>query len=101
MTDDATKTHLLRFFEEETTAGAMTVLSFWIRTYGIPQARYGDRKNAFVLTREPTDEELLRRITKPEGRFEKACRKLGIEVIARRSNSLSLPLPDMDSSVGR
>jgi hypothetical protein len=37
------------FFEEETTAGAMTVLSCWIRRYGIPQALYCDKKNAFFF----------------------------------------------------
>ncbi|MDR3355798.1 MAG: hypothetical protein LBO04_01255 [Spirochaetaceae bacterium] len=31
MIDDATKTRLSRFFEEEPTAGAMTVLSYGIR----------------------------------------------------------------------
>ena len=38
MIDDATHVRYARFFEEETTAGAMTVLSYWIRKYGIPQA---------------------------------------------------------------
>ena len=50
MIDDATNTRLSRFFEEETIAGAMTVFSCWIRAYGIPEALYCDRKNAFVLT---------------------------------------------------
>jgi hypothetical protein len=82
MTGDAAKTRCSRFFEEEMAAGAMTVLSCWVRTYGIPQALYCDRKNAFVLTREPADAELLRGITKPKSRFGKACGKLGVEVIA-------------------
>jgi hypothetical protein len=38
MVDDATGTTLSMWFEEETSATAMTVLSCWIRKYGIPQA---------------------------------------------------------------
>ncbi|GHV21411.1 transposase [Spirochaetia bacterium] len=85
MIDDATNTRISQFFEEETTAGAMEVLSLWIGKYGIPQALYCDKKNAFVLTREPTDTELLKGITKPKSHFGKACGKLGIEVIAANS----------------
>lgn len=83
--DDATKTRLSQFFEEETTAGAFTVLKLWIERYGIPQNLYCDRKNAFVLTREPTDAELLKGISKPKSHFGKACEKLGIEVIPAAS----------------
>ena len=85
MIDDATKTRFSQFFEEETTAGAMTVLSYWITSYGIPQGLYCDHKNAFVLVREPTDAELLAGITKPKSHFGKACEKLGIEVIPANS----------------
>jgi transposase len=83
--DDATKTRLSQFFEEETTFGAMLVLKMWIQTYGIPESLYCDKKNAFVLTREPTDTELLAGIVKPKSHFGKACDKLGIEVIAANS----------------
>ena len=44
MIDDATNIRHAQFFDGETTAGAMTVLSYWIKTYGIPQALYCDRK---------------------------------------------------------
>ena len=83
--DDATNTRLSRFFDKETTAGAMDVLKLWIGKYGIPQALYCDKKNAFVLTRDPTDAELLEGITKPKSHFGKACGKLGIDVIAANS----------------
>ena len=68
----------------------MTVLSYWIRNYGIPQALYCDHSgfqsaNAFVLVREPTDAELLKGITKPKSHFGRACKKLGVEVIAANS----------------
>ena len=63
----------------------MTVLSYRIKTYGIPQGLYGDHKNAFVLTRERTDTELLVGISTPKSHFGKACDKLGIEVIPANS----------------
>jgi transposase len=85
MIDDATNIRLACFFEEETMFGAMTVLKAWIERYGIPQALYCDKKNAFVLTREPTDAELLKGITKAKSHFGRACEKLGIEVIAANS----------------
>ena len=83
--DDATKTRLSQFFEEETMAGAMTVLKLWITTYGIPESRYCDKKNAFVLTREPANQEILNGIVQPKSHFGKACDKPGIEVIAANS----------------
>jgi transposase len=85
MIDDATNVRYAQFFEGETIAGAMTVLSYWIRIYGIPQALYCDRKNAFVITREPTEAELAKGMTKPKSHFGKACEKLGTGVIAANS----------------
>jgi transposase len=85
MIDDATKIRLSLFFNEETMFGAMTVLKLWIQRYGIPKSLYCDKKNAFVLTREPTDAEILAGILKPKSHFGKACGKLGIEVIAANS----------------
>ena len=83
--DDATKTRLSQFFEEETMFGTMTVLKMWIETYGIPESLYCDKKNAFVLTREPTDSELLSGITQPKSHFGTACDRLGITVIPANS----------------
>ncbi len=83
--DDATKERLSQFFEEETMFGAMKVLKLWIERYGIPESLYCDKKNAFVLSRESTDAELLKGITKPLSHFGRACKKLGIEVIAANS----------------
>ena len=85
MIDDATKTRLSQFYEEETMFGAMTVQKMWLEAYGIPESLYCDKKNAFVLTREPTDSELLQGITKPKSHFGKACERLGISVIAANS----------------
>ena len=85
MIDDATKTRLSQFFEEETMFAAMIVLEMWIKRHGIPESLYCDRKNAFVLTREPTDAEILEGTLKPKSHFGKACDRLGIEVIAANS----------------
>jgi hypothetical protein len=83
--DDATKTRLSQFFDAETLFGAMIVLEMWIKRYGIPESLYCDKKNAFVLTREPTDSEILAGNLKPKSHFGKACDRLGIEVIAANS----------------
>ena len=83
--DDATKTRLSQFFDEETLFGAMIVLEMWIKQHGIPESLYCDKKNAFVLTREPTDAEILVGNLQPKSHFGKACDRLGIEVIAANS----------------
>jgi len=85
MIDDATNTRIARFFEQETVEAAMTVFSLWIKSYGIPEALYCDKKNAFVLTRDPTDAELLAGVTEPKSHFGRACDKLGVQVIAANS----------------
>jgi transposase len=81
MIDDAKKERLSQFFEQETMFGTMTVLKMWILKYGIPLSLYCDKKNAFVLTREPTNDEILHGILHPKSHFGRACDKLGIEVI--------------------
>jgi len=85
MIDDATKIRLSQFFDEETMFAAMIVLEMWIKQHGIPESLYCDKKNAFVLTREPTDAEILAGILKPKSHFGKACDRLGIAVIAANS----------------
>ena len=85
MIDDARKIRLSQFFDEETMFGAMIVLKMWIERHGIPESLYCDKKNAFVLTREPTDTEILAGILKPKSHFGRACELLGIEVIPANS----------------
>ena len=84
MVDDATGTTLSFLCEQETTDAAFMLLWAWIERCGIPQAVYCDRKNAYVLDREPTVEEQLEGV-KPKSHFQKACEELGIEVIIARS----------------
>lgn len=80
MVDDATGKTLSFLNPKETTEAAMRLLWAWINRYGIPQAVYCDRKNAFVIDREPTIEEQLKGIA-PKSHFQRACERLGIEVI--------------------
>jgi len=85
MIDDARNIRISRFFEQETIEAIMTVFSLWIKSYGIPEALYCDKKNAFVLTREATDDELIKGITEPKSHFGRACEKLGVTVITALS----------------
>jgi transposase len=85
MTDDAANIRYSRFHEGETTASGTEVLSYWIKRYGIPQALYCGKKNAFVLTGEPADAELLSGTAEPKSHFGRACDKPGAEVIAASS----------------
>jgi len=84
MVDDATGITLALMSQEETTVAAMQMLWAWIEKYGIPQALYVDWKNVYVTQREPTLEEQLSGKL-PVTAFGKACRKLGIEIIAASS----------------
>jgi hypothetical protein len=61
------------------------VLQLWIERFGLPQTLYRGHKNTFALTREPTDAEPFKGITKSKSHFGKACEKLGIEVIPAAS----------------
>jgi hypothetical protein len=84
MVDDATGDTLAIMNEQETTIAAMDLLRLWIEKYDIPQAVYCDRKNAFVIDREPTIAEQLAGMV-PKSPFQIACEKLGIEVIVAHS----------------
>jgi transposase len=84
MVDDARGWMDGRFFEQETTEGAMKVLWRWIDLYGIPRALYTDHKNLYVSDRPPTPQEQL--AGQPAlTAFGKACHKLGIQIIAAAS----------------
>lgn len=84
MVDDGTSFMDGRFFEQETTEGAMRVLWGWIELYGIPRALYTDHKNLYVADREPTPDEQL--AGRPAlSAFGKACHKLGIQIIPAAS----------------
>jgi hypothetical protein len=84
MVDDATGTTLGLLSPQETTEAAMTLLRRWIERYGVPVALYTDRKNVYITDREPTMQEQLAG-DNPLTAFGKACKKLGIEIIAAHS----------------
>ena len=84
LVDDATGTGLALMDEQETTELAMRSLWRWIDRYGVPQALYTDRKSVFVTDRAPTLEEQLAG-EEPLTAFGKACKKLGITIIAANS----------------
>jgi hypothetical protein len=79
MLDDATGRNLSMLFEQETTDAAMTVLSCWLKKYGIPQALYCDHGYTFVNKRKSDIQEQQ---AQPRSHFEKLCDKLGIHIIA-------------------
>lgn len=84
MVDDATGRMTGRFFEQETTEGAMRVLWEWIERFGIPRALYTDRKTVYVTPREPNREEQL--AGQPAlTAFGRACHKLGVAIIPAAS----------------
>jgi hypothetical protein len=84
MVDDATGKTLGLLDEQETTAGAMTLLWQWIDKYGIPAALYTDRKNVYVpdektaAKAELSGQEALTQ-------FGRACKSLGIRIIQAHS----------------
>lgn len=84
MVDDGTAKMDAEFFEQETTEGAMKVLLRWIKLYGIPRALYTDRKNVYVVDREPTADEQLAGCPALSA-FGKACHKLSIQIIPAAS----------------
>ncbi|SLM19210.1 conserved hypothetical protein [uncultured spirochete] len=89
MVDDATGITFSFFCEEETTSDAMRLLWRWIEQYGIPQALYCDKKNAFVLTREPTiAEQLERNHGVYQDRLIKELRLAGISTIEEATRFL-------------
>ncbi|MCI0409417.1 MAG: ISNCY family transposase, partial [Acidobacteria bacterium] len=84
MIDDATGKRMSWMEQEETTADAMRLLGRWIQRYGIPCSLYVDRKTVYITDRQPTIEEELSG-EPPLTAFGRACRKLGIEIIAASS----------------
>jgi transposase len=84
MVDDATGVSYFFFSEQETKKDAMALTWGWICKYGIPESLYCDRKNVYLTDREPNLDEQLAGID-PKNDFEKACEKLGIEIITAYS----------------
>ena len=84
MVDDATGKTLGLLDEQETTAGAMTLLWRWIDKYGIPAALYTDRKNVYVPD-EKTAAKAEQSGQEALTQFGRACKSLGIRIIQAHS----------------
>lgn len=80
MIDDATNRTYARFFEEETTAAAMTTFRRYAEENGFPQALYVDRDSIYETTRDATADEELRG-KEPLTQFGRAMEELGVRVI--------------------
>lgn len=91
MVDDATGTSLVVMEREETAEAALRVLWAWVKRYGIPMSIYCDRKNVYVIDREPTLDEQLQGI-EPKTPFGIACEKLGIQIITAYSPQAKGPV---------
>src|SRR6185295_12185880 len=59
MIDDATNRSYVRFFEEETTAAAMTTFQRYVERHGLPRSLYVDRDSIYRITRDASVEEAL------------------------------------------
>lgn len=84
LVDDATGRTHLRFASDEGTFAVMAALRGWVECYGIPQALYTDRLKTYLTDREPTVSEQLAG-EDPLTQFGRACKSLGIRIIAARS----------------
>lgn len=84
MIDDATNRSYVRFFEEETTAAAMTTFWRYVSRHGLPRSLYVDRDSIYRITRDATVEEALAGDT-PMTQFGRAMRELDIELICAHS----------------
>ena len=84
MIDDATNRTYAQFFEEETTAAAMTVFQGYVERYGLPRSLYVDRDSIYETTRDSTVDEAL--ADKPAlTQFGRAMEELGVELILAHS----------------
>lgn len=84
MIDDATNRTYAKFFEEETTAAAMTTFRRYVELHGLPRSVYVDRAGIYEPTREATvDEELAE--TGPLTQFGRAMEELEVKLICARS----------------
>ena len=82
--DDATNRTFAWFFEEETTAAAMTVFRDYVRRQGLPRSLYVDRDSIYETTRDSTVDEALS-AQSPLTQFGRAMVELRVELILAHS----------------
>jgi transposase len=84
MIDDAMNRTYAQFFEEETTAAAMTVFLGYVERYGLPRSLYVDRDSIYETTRDSTVDEAL--ADKPAlTQFGRAMEELDVALILAHS----------------
>ena len=83
--DDATSRKSGQFYEYEGTLPAMESLKRYIRKYGIPMSVYLDRHTTYTggYGKRTVEQELKNELNLSQ--FERACKKLGIQVIHAHS----------------
>lgn len=82
MIDDATSVRLSILAEAESTQAAMELLKLWIERYGVPKSLYVDLKNVYVSPLELKSSDVVDAAGNVYfTHFNKACHKLGIEII--------------------
>jgi transposase len=85
MVDDATGWTRARFFEQETTVAAMTVVRDWSLEHGLPQAIYPDRHSVYRRNDKEADAIADRTGKRPPTQFGRALEELGVALIWARS----------------
>lgn len=85
MVDDATGWTWARFFEEETTAAAMTVLREWIERHGVPRRLYPDRHSIWRVNGKEAQEIEHRTGKRPLTQMGRALGELGIGLTCANS----------------
>jgi hypothetical protein len=84
MIDDATNRSYLRFFEEETTAAAMTTFRGYVASHKLPRSLYVDRDSIYRVTRDASVDEGLAG-ARPLSQFGRAMKELDTELICAHS----------------
>ena len=84
MIDDATNRTYVQFFEEETTAAAMTVFLAYVERHGLPRSLYVNRDSIYETTRDSTVDEALSSKSAMT-QFGRAMEELGVRLIMAKS----------------
>jgi hypothetical protein len=78
--DDATGRIMLHMAKQETTDAALTVVKKWVKTHGVPESIYADRRTVY-FTEEFVLEPTRRKDPETFTRFMRVADRLGIEMI--------------------
>jgi hypothetical protein len=84
MVDDATGKKMGRFYAEETLEAALSMMTLWCKSHGVPESLYVDRAGIYRCDRDQTLEE-VRTGKQPTTQFGRAMKELGVRLIQARS----------------